>query len=1129
MPTQHLLPPLNIDALPSPETYGQWVGETSYNWLGTLAQCLAQQADGQSEEDLLSIPDVWAQAMVFESALLDTAHPLHRRSVREWRGLIGILALSVQRGMALRSRIVNVHSAAESRSAGALFANVAYKLRPGAVITDQQDWSQIGFLTLDGRLLAMIVPHLLVCPVRAHKLALDESVEWRVPATGCLDDPLSAGNLTPEELCLIQRYADSLHRGLRQFETPGSPDRRLSKLLTRLSEFMEALQGKARMMLTDAEVRRAPQQFELPAPLYSRLNAFETLVARERYDTAIVTRPEFRHLLKGVLLLDERLPSLLQTTASSLRAWNSDTLETALRHPSNRERIVAGAQQKGFLAIGIDSLFAPALCHLSEGAITTHGEAESFTLPLTPLALLLYPPAELRERISIRPEDGGYRVIFRVDVQDDQGRASSCQLSRHYPRAHRASSPTSLSVWPNFQSEHWDYYYMFYGANPEESLTPTIPVTRSDLLAAMEPAGGSVGAGAGGPSWLVQRLEAAIAGSKRRRMLSEKNNLQEALVLMHEQPEAFLCTVASVESGGLRTRQPVGLILAAEATPVAQRRPSSWRIGVDFGTTNTCIFQRRDGRPPEPVVFSNRCISPFRDHEQDTQAQGEHALEFLPMSGRPLPFQSVLQDRNSLPNEGMPLWPLWTERIYYIRDVQVTLEALRGDASGALRFDLKWSAIPDDRKRRQSFLAQAALEAMAEAAAEGMVPAEIDWSFSYPEAFKGEQLRDYQGIIPGALNTALSSKGAALPARVAAPSPESVCAALYFHSHGVALTGTVVTFDIGGGTTDISLWQSRKLIWRSSVRFAGRSIVIDYLARQKDYIYTLTRQSQTLRDTFRNFQKAVHETQRVFHGTEVFVNSDTFSRAFQQERAAISDTPEAKGLHCTVEFAMAGLLYYVGMVYRALVDSKLCVADLGAIQLCYGGRGSLMMRELFGADEGIAGRMAAVFNTAAGFGEEGGISRQSLTLSYSKNPKEEVAFGLLVDRTDATDLTYDQGNLPPSIIGERIRVGDEIKEWNTPASELEPGSEWRCGDLEQLSRFIELYQAEFGRIVPFDGIVKAHVSTQVTEALVSERSQAASVFKRGKDAVRTMGIEPPFVIALRALNEYFNRHGRLIQ
>lgn len=101
MPTQHLLPPLNIDALPSPEAYGQWVGETSYNWLGTLAQCLAQQADGQSEEDLLSIPDVWAQAMVFESALLDTAHPLHRRSVREWRGLIGILALSVQRGMAL--------------------------------------------------------------------------------------------------------------------------------------------------------------------------------------------------------------------------------------------------------------------------------------------------------------------------------------------------------------------------------------------------------------------------------------------------------------------------------------------------------------------------------------------------------------------------------------------------------------------------------------------------------------------------------------------------------------------------------------------------------------------------------------------------------------------------------------------------------------------------------------------------------------------------------------------------------------------------------------------------------------------------------------------------------------------
>lgn len=1126
MPTQHLLPPLNTDALPLPEVYGQWVPESGYEWLGTLAQCLGQQAHGQTDEDLLSIPDVWAQAMVFESALLDTGHPLHRRSVREWRGLIGILALSAQRGLALRSRLVQVRSAPEGRSPGTLFASVAHRLRPGSTLVNGQDWSSVGILALDGRLLAMVVPHVLICPVRGHEQALDEAIEWRVPASGRLDDPLNAANLTSEELSLIARYARSLQKRLHRLEGGGAPDRRLSQLLARFGEFVEELENRARLTLSDVDVRPAPQQFELPAPLYSLVNGFEILVPRQRYDTAIVTRDEFRDVLSGVLLLDERLPGLLQTTASALRAWDSDTLETVLRHSNNRQRIVESSAQGGFLVIGIDQLFTPALCQLTEGAIATHGAAESFTLPLTPLALMLYSPAELRDRITIRPEDGGFRVILRVDLQNDRGDVRSCQLSRHYARVHRASSPTSLSVWPNFRSEHWNYYYLFYGANPQESLTPSLPVTGPDLRAALNP-DAPVAHRVNGAAQLTQRLETVIAEGKRRRMLDERSNLQEALVLMPEQPEAILCTVASVEAGGLRTRQPVGFILAAEAKQAAQRKPSSWRIGVDFGTTNTCIFQRRNGGTPERVVFSNRCISPFRGHENEKQAQVEHALEFLPMIDRPVPFQSVLQDRSNLPNEGMPRWPLWTERIYYVRDVQATLEALRGDANGALRFDLKWSENPDDRTRRQEFLAQAAMEALAEAAAEGMDPAEVEWSFSYPEAFKGEQLADYQGIIPMALRAAMSSTASELPLRISDPSPESVCAALYFHKHGVALTDTAVTFDVGGGTTDISLWQSRRLVWRSSVRFAGRDIVIDYLARQPEYIYALTRQSQTLRDAFRAFANAMLENQRVFQGTEVFVNSDIFSRAFEQERAAVSGTAAAKGLHGTVEFAMAGLLYYVGMVYGALVGSKACRTDLGAIQICYGGRGSLMMREL--VKTSVAPGMAALFNAAAGFGGESGIKDQQLSLSYSGNPKEEVAFGLLMDRSDATDLTYDQDNLPASIIGEDIRMGNAIVPWNTSAAELDPTVEWRCGELGQLERFVAHYQTEFGRRVPFDPVAKAYVTTQVTEALVGQRNQAAAVFRRGRSAIQTMGIEPPFIIALRALNGYLNRNGKLIQ
>lgn len=1126
MPTQHLLPPLSTAALPSPESPGAWIPESDYSWLGTLAQCLAQQPDGQTDEDLLSIPDVWAQATLFESALLDRNHPLHRRSVREWRGLISLLALSAQRGLDLRSRLADLGRMDGGPTASTLFASVAHRLRPTSSLSAEQGWSQIGFLTLDGKLLAMIVPHILVCPARGHEAALSAAVDWRDPSNGRLDDPLRVANLMPEELALIARYAKALGQGLRPLAGAGAPDRHLSQLLARIDEFRDELTRKAGQPLADADVEPASLQFELPAPLYSRLNTFERLRPRQRYDAAILARPEFRDALNGVVLLDERLPDLLRVGRSALRVWEADTLETALRHPANRRRVEEGTAAGGFLAIGIDSLFAPALCRLSEGAIQTHGAAESFALPLTPLALLLLPPAELRERVTIRAEGDGYRVMLRVEVQDDRGNARTCQLSRLYPKAHRASSPASLSVWPNFQSENWDYYYMFYGVNPEESLTPTFTVTRSDLLAALAP-GKPTAERIANAARLSQRLEALILDGKRRRMIDERKNSQRGMVLMREQPEAILCTVSAVDAAGLRGPHPVGLVLAAEAEPVSPRRPSSWRIGVDFGTTNTCIYQRRDGGLPEKVVFRNRCISPFRDHDKAVEAQQAHALEFLPMTDRPVPFQSVLQDRSNLPNEGMPRWPLWTERIYYVRDLQAALGHLRDrNAGAALSFDLKWSEIPEDRRRRQHFLSQAALEAMAEAAAQGMRPADIEWAFSYPEAFKGEQLADYNRIVPDALREALSSQSAADP-RVAEPSPESVCAALYFHGHDVALTGTVVTFDVGGGTTDISLWQARRLIWRASVRVAGRNVVIGYLARQRGYINALTRQSHELRESFHQFLDTVQETNRVFNATEIFVNSQTFTAAFEKERTAIGGTPEAKGLHGIVEFAMAGLLYYVGLSFGAMVRSEVCDADLGPMQVCYGGRGSLMMRELVG--KSVADRMAALFNTAARLDGSVDAKEQTLIFSYSKDPKEEVAYGLLIDKADAAELTYDQHNLKTSIIGEEIRVGDEVVPWDTPVDCIDPTKEWRCTDLAQLEAFIKLYETGFGRTVPFDEAARGHVKARLTEALVAERNQASEVFRRGRGAVRTMGVEPPFIIALRVLIDYFNTNRLLIR
>ena len=59
---------------------------------------------------------------------------------------------------------------------------------------------------------------------------------------------------------------------------------------------------------------------------------------------------------------------------------------------------------------------------------------------------------------------------------------------------------------------------------------------------------------------------------------------------------------------------------------------------------------------------------------------------------------------------------------------------------------------------------------------------------------------------------------------------ESLSTALYFIAEQRAyMVQNAITIDIGGHTSDISIWQSRNLVWRNSLEVAGRHIFIDYL------------------------------------------------------------------------------------------------------------------------------------------------------------------------------------------------------------------------------------------------------------------------------------------------------------
>ena len=103
-----------------------------------------------------------------------------------------------------------------------------------------------------------------------------------------------------------------------------------------------------------------------------------------------------------------------------------------------------------------------------------------------------------------------------------------------------------------------------------------------------------------------------------------------------------------------------------------------------------------------------------------------------------LPHKDPLKD---------PLMPIWNNLIYYVNDMNNSLEQILNDQDRPIHANLKWSDVSADVIRVEVYMAQIALQSLAEAYSKGIDPSNIQWFYSYPEAFTPRALRDYKKLF----------------------------------------------------------------------------------------------------------------------------------------------------------------------------------------------------------------------------------------------------------------------------------------------------------------------------------------------------------------------------------------------
>lgn len=280
---------------------------------------------------------------------------------------------------------------------------------------------------------------------------------------------------------------------------------------------------------------------------------------------------------------------------------------------------------------------------------------------------------------------------------------------------------------------------------------------------------------------------------------------------------------------------------------------------------------------------------------------------------------------------------------------------------------------------------------------------------------------------------------------------ESKAALMYFDSIGVVSAqtpGMVIIADIGGGSSDISVWRGGSINLLTSTRWAGRDLV-----GHQDPIGTYS----LLYDTFTSEFNDIAEKLIGFSDYQTHFNYILYSLP-EDMLNNYAQSDRFYKLKFLIIYFFSALFYEIGLQSRRIVSDSLnslnvCLAGNGARFAGWGGLGG-----------GISDLDADVYKEILKRSME--LSDNvTLQLSMSPKKKSEVAMGLCEGRQNLMGQTADYKPL----IGEAVRIEGEKLDYDVSIADFDRthGSKAYTLTLDarnsELTNFHEIFFDELGK------------------------------------------------------------------
>ena len=1128
-----------------------------------------------SKRGISSVPSVWARPIIFQTLLSDKEHPLHDQTMDEWRGLMSLLALrNVYTECRVEFQYLDMPSLQTKSS---VLYHALDKLAPDALRfgpTQTYRFTDVLLIKLEGVCVGAFSPYTLVYTGAnyAEKLKGKDSVKYCkfVDENGRLREPRDE-TINGEVKEWLTRHVREFLRQLGR-SADDTSKACLANWIKWINEWVggddfenvdvDTVDPSDRMDLAGAEVpflREGTDEYtiyqNLLTPLKKaagggdRLNKCECLLEFPQLELAsqrkvLVINEE---ILRGdCRLRDDLKPSKLPE-GKDAKEWLS------IYFGGTRGKVLAKTPlPEGAEWIRPDLLFFTEELFRSDTADKLLGETlhglpgnGHYLLPFTPALLEFFDLSDAQEWSKLNPAltVDGDSVSVSISLRI-RHRAEPLVIRKTYGSTQVRTLESSLvSLFPEYPHPAWKAYYLFQYLPDGIEVEPAYCRTPASVLGTMP---------------LNAECKALqLKYTPQIKTIFGEGAYPNALVFKNT-----LTSPATV----------VGLLpvfkLSHHAGDVESGRSEEISFGVDFGTSNTNIWRKTtEVKATKWNIELDKSNRLFVSNLQEKQRDRLLKHLFVPSSRTTLPTPTALRkgltatDKRSLVVDYFP----------YFANNDIVLP-------GNVKANLKWDTSDTAKEDMKGFFEGILFLILLDCVYNGSTKLRI--LFTYPKNYNQNQLvqlrdswqRAGKLIFGGAFVGLSSSDGAtnAYALRVndekqgVPPSFQAVrdfvtegqSAGIYFEKAGdskaVSRRQGFVGIDIGGGTTDVSIWGSSKgserIIYDTSIALAGREVT------------ALFQKNPKLREAMFRDKDVVAILERFQDRETVFPQllNILLSRLEQDKKIAgmlqySANDPQMHWLRRMLCLEFGAVAYYCGTAVAAFKDDVgLVNVQKGYVALILGGNGSKFLSwiDLGGAwHTGRAGDILKVFYQNAL--SVSSIKLQTAGIYATLEPKSEASGGLVLmnpdvdeklfhppKKSDPTDLILGVDDDNDSTLSDpdygNVTAGDEITLNNGSLLGAEQiltdkllYQDGQCliQDLscKRLIHFVKILNLAGVKM----GIFRPETQLDFTADLKSqvERRVLAHYAHQGRLPPNARSLEPVFLVQIRELMEIVGING----